>query len=67
MVGWPNTEYGHVFGYLIARPGVYYTLLSWNQLEGFKSNLVRTVVSRRHGPLKNNYMCCEGSCQPKSE
>ena len=58
MVGWPNIEYGHIFSYLITRPGVYTLeqLLSWKQLEGynyFKSNHVRAILSRKHGPHKD--------------
>ena len=36
MVAWPNVEYGHIFSYLITRPGVYTLeqLLSWKKLEG---------------------------------
>ena len=52
LVGWPNIEYGHIFSYLITRPGVYTLeqLLLWKQLEGynyFQSNHVRTVLMKK--------------------
>lgn len=58
MVEWPCVEYGHIFSYLITRPGVYTLeqLLSWKQLEGynyFQSNYVRTVWLRRLGVNKD--------------
>lgn len=58
MVSWPSVEYGHIFSYLITRPGVYTLeqLLSWKQLEGynyFQSNYVRTVLLRRFGTNKD--------------
>jgi len=36
MTSWPLVEYGHIFAYFIARPGVYTfeQLLSWKQLDG---------------------------------
>ena len=54
MTGWPPVEYGHIFAYFIARPGVYTLeqLLSWKQLEGynyFRSNYVRTIYVRKIG------------------
>ena len=53
MVGWPNIEYGHIFSYLIARPGAYTLeqLLSWKQLEGYRSNHVRTVMMRKYSDI----------------
>ena len=61
MVAWPCVEYGHIFSYLITRPGVYTLeqLLSWKQLEGynyFQSNYVRTVWLRRFGINKSSEM-----------
>ena len=37
MVSWPSIEYGHIFSYLITRPGLYTLeqLLSLKQLEGY--------------------------------
>jgi len=39
MSQWPKIEYGHIFAYIISRPGTYTQeqLLSWKQLEGFKT------------------------------
>lgn len=58
MSGWPSIEYGHIFSYLITRPGVYTLeqLLSWKQLEGynyFQSNHVRSVMLRKFGANKD--------------
>ena len=58
MVAWPGVEYGHIFNYLITRPGVYTLeqLLSWKELEGynyFQSNYVRTVWLRWFGIKKD--------------
>lgn len=58
MAGWPDIQYGHIFSYLITRPGVYTLeeLLSWKQLEGynyFQSNHVRTVTMRKVGAGKD--------------
>ena len=32
---WPRVEYGHIFGYLVTRPGLYTQeqLLAWKQLD----------------------------------
>ena len=48
ITGWPPVEYGLIFAYFIACPGVYTLeqLLSWKQLVGynyFQSNYVRTI------------------------
>ena len=34
---WPAVEYGHIFGYFVARPGLYTQeqLLAWKQLESY--------------------------------
>ena len=58
MLAWPCVEYGHIFSYLIIRPGVYTQeqLLSWKQLEGynyFQSYYVRTVWLRVFDVNKN--------------
>eukprot|EP00731_Ephydatia_muelleri_P003102 Em0001g3102a len=48
MSHWPPIEYGHIFCYFVARPGVYtrQQMLQWKQLDAynyFTSGFVRTV------------------------
>ena len=54
MTTWPRIEYGHIFAYFIARPGVYTQeqLLSWKQMDAFnyfQAGCVRTIWSYEFG------------------